>query len=1096
MWLLGSPDVIAVPEVRTFSTDLFGNQTVSSRLVNRAAATITTKVVHPDSTLNEITVATDGLVVSQQTVRGLTTTFAYDSLRRPIAETDARRGTAKTGYYTTTTGAAGDHLVPTTATGANGQVAWREDAAGFRTTYSYSPADGRLVAETNALSKATYTVYNARGQVIRQWGPATYPVEYTYNDYGDRATLRTFRDTATVFAAESWGAGTYPSTAGDVTTWTYHAATGLLVAKTDAANRTVNYTYDVRRNLKTRAWARNVITTYDYHPATGEQSGITYSDGTPALTYAYNRLGQNTSVVQGAGGTALSTLLDRCVCGKVTRETLDPTFFGSQILTYKLDSTGVGTKGRTTGFQLGVPDSPALYADFTYAYDTLGRFQSLHQGSSYEFVNYTYVPNSGLIQTVDVAGGSQLFTYDDHRDHLKSVQSNAGRNLARVQYQIDALGRRTSALHDGELFARFSGGGHHSRYGYDDRSEVTSAQSWTGLDLNNESPASALGGRKFDFEFDPIGNRTTSKVDDRVTAYTPNELNQYASRTVPRAVDVTGLAAPSASVTVNGTAASRVGDYFYSTPTAPSNAAAWLTANIAATPGGTQTRNAYVPATPEIFVYDLDGNLTADSRWTYTWDAENRLTSMETTVAAYSVGVPRQFLSFKYDYLGRRIRKTVANWNGTAYVAAVDRKFIYDGWNLIAECDALTTLTMVRTYTWGLDISRTLADSGGVQGLLLVRDWATGQSHRTVYDGNGNLLGLVETASGAVSAQYEYSPFGETIRATGSYAAANPFRFSTKFTDDESGLVYYGRRYYDAKCGRFVGRDPKGEAGGTHLYAFVRNNPGNNWDYLGMEMLPKVKTNCNRTIERTEGGWIIRTECDDGSDPQEEYVPGESGDSFEDALRKSGGIKVRPGPEVTIASFDCDKVKGVMSGDLSAVKALKADNRGVYNAVSTAAYAYRMSVNLQNISGRTTDDAVSAEFGAAVIADSNDNGFRIGKGYFFPDGNNTGFSPEKFLRENPGATAFVHTHPWWIPGETRGNFSADDIRFALTAGVDLYVVGANAQIAVFAARDLNPTQRNEALSVVAGFESKNAPGNLDNEAMASLAVLGMSKKCP
>ena len=551
------------------------------------------------------------------------------------------------------------------------------------------------------------------------------------------------------------------------------------------------------------------------------------------MTYAYNRLGQNTSVVQGAGGTALSTLLDRCVCGKVTRETLDPTFFGSQILTYKLDSTGVGTKGRTTGFQLGVPDSPALYADFTYDYDTLGRFQSLHQGSSYEFVNYTYVPNSGLIQAVEVPGGSQLFTYDDHRDHLKSVQSNAGRNLARVQYQIDALGRRTSALHDGELFARFSGGGHHSRYGYNDRSEVTSAQSWTGLDLNNESPVSALGGRKFDFEFDPIGNRTTSQVDNRVTAYTPNELNQYASRTVPRAVDVTGLAAATASVTVNGAAASRVGDYFYSTQTAPSNAAAWLTANIAATPGGTQTRNVYVPATPEIFVYDLDGNLTADSRWTYTWDAENRLTSMETMVAAYSVGVPRQFLSFKYDYLGRRIRKTVANWNGTAYVAAVDRKFIYDGWNLIAECDALTTLTMVRTYTWGLDISRTLADAGGVHGLLLVRDWATGQSHRTVYDGNGNLLGLVETASGAVSAQYEYSPFGETIRATGSYAAANPFRFSTKFTDDESGLVYYGSRYYDPKQGRFVGRDTIEEKGGIHLYAFVRNRPVNTYDVMG-----------------------------------------------------------------------------------------------------------------------------------------------------------------------------------------------------------------------------------------------------------------------
>ena len=59
-------------------------------------------------------------------------------------------------------------------------------------------------------------------------------------------------------------------------------------------------------------------------------------------------------------------------------------------------------------------------------------------------------------------------------------------------------------------------------------------------------------------------------------------------------------------------------------------------------------------------------------------------------------------------------------------------------------------------------------------------------------------------------------------------------RFSTKYTDEESGLVYYGRRYYDPKDGRFVGRDPIEEQGGINLYAFVANNTVNTWDYLGM----------------------------------------------------------------------------------------------------------------------------------------------------------------------------------------------------------------------------------------------------------------------
>jgi RHS repeat-associated protein len=78
------------------------------------------------------------------------------------------------------------------------------------------------------------------------------------------------------------------------------------------------------------------------------------------------------------------------------------------------------------------------------------------------------------------------------------------------------------------------------------------------------------------------------------------------------------------------------------------------------------------------------------------------------------------------------------------------------------------------------------------------------------------------------------SAFGETLRATGSFAQGNPFRFSSKYTDDESGLLYYGRRYYSPSQGRWLGRDPVEEKGGLHLYGFVGNNPINHYDVLGM----------------------------------------------------------------------------------------------------------------------------------------------------------------------------------------------------------------------------------------------------------------------
>ncbi|MGD8454723.1 MAG: RHS repeat-associated core domain-containing protein, partial [Phycisphaerae bacterium] len=82
-------------------------------------------------------------------------------------------------------------------------------------------------------------------------------------------------------------------------------------------------------------------------------------------------------------------------------------------------------------------------------------------------------------------------------------------------------------------------------------------------------------------------------------------------------------------------------------------------------------------------------------------------------------------------------------------------------------------------------------------------------------------------------ATYEYAPYGEILASSGDFAAANPFRFSTKYHDDETGLVDFGRRLYDPLLGRWINRDPIGEDGGVNLYAHARNDPVNRSDYLG-----------------------------------------------------------------------------------------------------------------------------------------------------------------------------------------------------------------------------------------------------------------------
>jgi RHS repeat-associated protein len=96
-------------------------------------------------------------------------------------------------------------------------------------------------------------------------------------------------------------------------------------------------------------------------------------------------------------------------------------------------------------------------------------------------------------------------------------------------------------------------------------------------------------------------------------------------------------------------------------------------------------------------------------------------------------------------------------------------------------------------------------------------------------------MGLVNATNGNISAKYEYGPFGEVFCSVGDMAKVNPFQFSTKYTDNETDLLYYGYRYYSPALGRWLSRDPIEEQGGLNLYGFVNNDPVNKWDMLGLQ---------------------------------------------------------------------------------------------------------------------------------------------------------------------------------------------------------------------------------------------------------------------
>ena len=298
--------------------------------------------------------------------------------------------------------------------------------------------------------------------------------------------------------------------------------------------------------------------------------------------------------------------------------------------------------------------------------------------------------------------------------------------------------------------------------------------------------------------------------------------------------NILGAALATNSVTVNGGLADRKGEYFHrEISVANTGQPVWQ--NVTNISGSfTNKGGLLVPASSQVLTYDADGNLSSDSIWTYQWDAENRLISMTmTNNVAWIANSNRLKLDFAYDYMGRRVQKIVSVWNASTnnYLPSTTSRFVYDGWNLLAIINPQSSI--LQSFMWGKDLSGTLTKAGGVGGLLMAS--ISGTNCFAAYDGNGNITALINACDKSLTARYEYSPYGELVRSTGSLAKQNPFQYFTKYYDIEGGLIYYGYRYYSPSLGRWISRDSTGEKGGLHLYAFLQNSPFDRVDNLGQD---------------------------------------------------------------------------------------------------------------------------------------------------------------------------------------------------------------------------------------------------------------------
>jgi len=169
----------------------------------------------------------------------------------------------------------------------------------------------------------------------------------------------------------------------------------------------------------------------------------------------------------------------------------------------------------------------------------------------------------------------------------------------------------------------------------------------------------------------------------------------------------------------------------------------------------------------------------------------------------------RVAVSFKYDPMGRRIYKSSSG--GTSIYA-------YDGHNLVEETNSLGAI--VARYSQGVNIDEPLA---------MLRSSATSYYHA---DGVGSITSLSNTA-GALAQTYTFDSFGKQTASSGSLT--NPFQYTAREIDSETGLQFSRARYYDSNAGRFISEDPMRFKAGTNSYQYANNSPVLFNDPLGLK---------------------------------------------------------------------------------------------------------------------------------------------------------------------------------------------------------------------------------------------------------------------
>jgi len=412
-------------------------------------------------------------------------------------------------------------------------------------------------------------------------------------------------------------------------------------------------------------------------------------------------------------------------------------------------------------------------------------------------VNYTYDNDSRLTQVTDPTGTYQ-FTFDNMGRLTNTTTSYAflaGRNFT-TSYGYDAASNRTG-------FTDPEGGA--TSYVYDTLNR-----------LSTLAPPAAIGGGSFGFGYDALSRRTSLTRPNAVnTTYGYDSLSRLLSVVHQKGAATLDGATYSVDSAGNRTAKSDLlagvtsnytNDAIYELTKAMQGAA--TTESYSYDPVGNRlsslgvssytnnSSNQLTSSSSASYGYDLNGNtltsVTGSNTTTYTWDFENRLTSVTLPGSGGTV-------TFKYDPFGRRIKKVTSTTTSV---------FAYDGDNLVEEANSSGAVVARYSQTQYVD-----------EPLAMLRSASTSYYHA---DGLGSVTSL-SNAAGALAQTYTFDSFGKQTASSGSLT--NPFQYTSRELDSETSLYYFRARYFDPNIGRFISEDPLGWDEGPNYYSYVDNSP-------------------------------------------------------------------------------------------------------------------------------------------------------------------------------------------------------------------------------------------------------------------------------